>query len=132
MIDHLSTYATNFTTTKTFYEAVLPTLGYELHSEMTLDSDPALPGRRVCAFGPAGKPVLFIVEVADTASPRHIAFAAPNREAVALFHESGLTAGGQDLGAPGLRPVYHQHYYGSFLIDPDGNNVEAVCHAPSG
>ena len=71
-----------------------------------------------------------MIEVRDRASPRHVAFAANDRRAVAEFHRAGLTAGGKDNGAPGLRPVYHEHYYGSFLLDHDGNNVEAVCHTP--
>ena len=68
----------------------------------------------------------------EAASPRHVAFAAPDRAAVAAFHAAGLAAGGQDHGEPGPRPIYHEHYYGSFVLDPDGNNVEAVCHAPEG
>ena len=130
MIDHLSTYATDFPATRAFYEAALPRLGYSVQFEMTLDADPDLPGRRACAFGPDGKSVFWVVEVREAASPRHIAFAAPDRAAVAAFHEAALGAGGSDNGAPGLRPIYHEHYYGSFVMDPDGNNVEAVCHAP--
>ncbi len=130
MIDHLRTYATSFPTTKAFYEAVLAELGYGVQFEMTLESDPELPGRRACAFGPAGQSVFWVIEVREAASPRHIAFAAPDRRAVAAFHETGLSAGGEDHGLPGLRPIYHANYYGSFLIDPDGNNVEAVCHTP--
>ena len=95
---------------------------------MTFDADPDFPGRRACVFGPAGRSVFWVVEVRESSSPRHIAFAAESREAVAEFHLAGLTAGGEDFGAPGLRPNYHEHYFGAFLTDPDGNNVEAVCH----
>ncbi len=130
MIDHLSTYATNFESTKTFYCAVLCELGYSLQAEMTFDEDPDLPGRRACAFGPSGRAVYWIVEVLESSSPRHVAFAAKDRESVAAFHEAGLSAGGEDLGAPGPRPIYHENYFGAFLTDPDGNNVEAVCHSP--
>jgi catechol 2,3-dioxygenase-like lactoylglutathione lyase family enzyme len=61
----------------------------------------------------------------------HVAFLAPSREVVHAFHEAALAAGGRDNGAPGLRPQYHEHYYGAYVLDPDGNNVEAVCHDPA-
>jgi catechol 2,3-dioxygenase-like lactoylglutathione lyase family enzyme len=130
MIDHISTYATNFSATRAFYEAALAELGYSLQFEMRLDSDPELPGRRACAFGPEGRSVFWVIEVLGPASPRHVAFVANDRQSVTSFHQTGLAAGGQDNGAPGLRPIYHENYYGSFLTDPDGNNVEAVCHTP--
>jgi catechol 2,3-dioxygenase-like lactoylglutathione lyase family enzyme len=130
MIDHLSTYATDFLPTRNFYEAALQELGYTVQSEVTFESDPDLPGRRACAFGPDGRTIFWVVEVRAPSSPRHIAFAAKDRPAVDAFHQAGLSSGGRDNGAPGPRPVYHEHYYGSFLIDPDGNNVEAVCHTP--
>ena len=129
MIDHLSTYATDFPATRAFYEAVLGRLGYSVQYEMTLDADPDLPGRRSCAFGPEGRPIFWVIEVREAYSPRHMAFAAQDRPTVEAFHAAGLAAGGTDNGAPGLRPIYHEHYFGSFLTDPDGNNVEAVCHA---
>ncbi len=130
MIDHLSSYAMDYPATRTFYEAALAELGYSVQSEMALDSDAELPGRRICAFGPDGRSVFWVIEVRQAASPRHVAFVADHRQSVDAFHRAGLAAGGQDNGAPGLRPIYHEHYYGSFLTDPDGNNVEAVCHIP--
>lgn len=131
MIDHLSTYATDFLPTRSFYEAALRELGYTVQHEMTFDSDPDLPGRRACAFGPDGRPVFWVIEVLVAASPRHVAFAAVDRRSVDAFHAAGLSAGGRDNGEPGPRPIYHEHYYGGFLTDPDGNNVEAVCHTPA-
>lgn len=130
MIDHMSTYATDFERTKNFYVAALAPLGCALQVEEIFEEDEDLPGRRACAFGPEGRYVFWIVEVRESSTPRHVAFAAGDRDAVAAFHEAGLSAGGEDLGAPGLRPVYHEHYFGAFLADPDGNNVEAVCHQP--
>jgi alkylated DNA nucleotide flippase Atl1/catechol 2,3-dioxygenase-like lactoylglutathione lyase family enzyme len=130
MIDHLSTYATDFDASKNFYLAVLLVLGYEPQEEMVLPDDVDLPGRRAIAFGPSGRPIFWIIEVQEAASPRHMAFTAVDRKSVAEFHSAGLLAGGQDFGEPGLRSIYHEHYYGSFLLDPDGNNVEAVCHSP--
>ena len=129
MIDHLSTYATDFPATRAFYESVLATLGHTVQFEMTIEEDPELPGRRACGFGPT-RPIFWVIETREAASPRHFAFTATDRAAVHAFHEAGLVAGGSDHGAPGPRPIYHEHYYGGFLMDPDGNNVEAVCHDP--
>ena len=131
MIDHLTTYAINFDATKAFYTAVLGELGYSAQVEMAFDEDPELPGRRACAFGPDGRPVFWIVEVLEAYSPRHVAFTAQDHGQVEAFHAAGLKAGGDDYGPPGPRPIYHEHYFGAFLTDPDGNNVEAVCHAPA-
>ena len=60
----------------------------------------------------------------------HVAFVAPSRAAVDVFYEAAMKAGGKDNGPPGLRPEYHANYYGAFVLDPDGNNAEAVCHLP--
>ena len=130
MIDHLSTYATDFLSTKAFYESALAVLGYSVQYEMVVDADPDFPGRRACAFGPAGRTIFWVIEVREAASPRHVAFSAEDRGSVVAFHKVGMAAGGQDFGAPGPRPIYNEHYYGAFLTDPDGNNVEAVCRVP--
>lgn len=127
MIDHYSSYATDYDRSKAFYDAVLPALGYPCVRTEALDEDPLLPGRRIAAFGP-GHAVFWVIEVREAYTPRHVAFAAADRAGVDRFHAAGLDAGGRDNGAPGLRPGYHAHYYGAFLIDPDGNNVEAVVH----
>jgi catechol 2,3-dioxygenase-like lactoylglutathione lyase family enzyme len=129
MIDHLSTYATDYPATRAFYGAVFGALGYAVQSEFSIDADEALPGRRVCMWGPSGRSIFGVVEVKSAFEPRHVAFTAADRASVDLFHAVGLEAGGIDHGAPGLRPIYHANYYGAFLLDPDGNNVEAVCHA---
>lgn len=128
MIDHLSTYATDYEATRDFYAAVFAPLGHSLQMEFSHDNDGA--SQRMCAFGPQGNPAFWIIEVDEKFSPRHIAFCADSHTEVDLFHQAGLAAGAQDHGAPGLRPIYHEHYYGGFLIDPDGNNIEAVCHKP--
>jgi len=128
MIDHLSFYATHYPASKAFYEAVLAPLGYGLVREMTATWDPEFPGRRMCAFGPPGKACLWLMEVKEPASPRHVAFTAKDRTAVDAFHHAALQSGAKDNGAPGERPIYHPHYYGAFVFDPDGNNVEAVFH----
>ncbi len=131
MIDHLSSYTTDYDASRAFYLAALAPLGYGLQREMQTEWDPDWPTRRCAAFGPDGKPVLWIIEVRQAVSPRHVAFHAPGRAAVDAFHAAALANGGSDHGAPGPRPIYHEHYYGAFAIDPDGNNVEAVCHAPA-
>jgi catechol 2,3-dioxygenase-like lactoylglutathione lyase family enzyme len=128
MIDHLSFYTTDYSSSKAFYEAVLASLGHGLVQEMTATWDPEFPTRRMCAFGPPGKSILWLIEVKTPASPRHVAFTARNRAAVDAFHQTALKSGAKDNGAPGERPHYHPHYYGAFVLDPDGNNIEAVYH----
>ena len=128
MIDHLSTYATDFEATQRFYDAALAPLGYERNVNMVTEWDEAFPTRRICGYGVGQKPIFWVSEVKDSASPRHVAFTAKDRAAVDAFHRAGLDAGGQDNGLPGERPIYHPGYYGAFLKDPDGNNVEAVHH----
>jgi catechol 2,3-dioxygenase-like lactoylglutathione lyase family enzyme len=128
MIDHASTYATDFERTRAFYDAALGPLGYTRNMERQTSQDPHWPTRRLVAYGPPGRYVFWVVETREAATPRHIAFVAPSREAVASFHEGALQHGGKDNGGPGLRAHYHPDYYGAFVLDPDGNNVEAVIH----
>ena len=130
MIDHLGTYATDFQATKEFYRAVFEPLGYSIQMELVTEWDESFPTRRMCAFGPSGKPTFWIIETREPYTPRHIAFTADSRAMVTSFYEVGISAGGIDNGQPGVRPIYHEHYFGAFLLDPDGNNIEAVCHAP--
>jgi len=130
MIDHLSTYATNYSATKEFYEAALRPLGYAVVRELVATWDEEFPERRACAFGPVGKATFWVIETKQTVTPRHVAFSAPDRASVGAFHEAALRVGGKDNGTPDPRPFYHEHYFGAFVLDPDGNNVEAVCHTP--
>ena len=132
MIDHMSTYALDYAATKSFYEAALEPLGFTVQLEMTAAWDEAFPERRMCAFGPPMNPTYWVIETREEVTPRHVAFAATSRDAVQAFHAAALGAGATDHGAPGPRPIYHEHYYGAFVLDPDGNNVEAVCHTPAG
>jgi catechol 2,3-dioxygenase-like lactoylglutathione lyase family enzyme len=131
MIDHLSSYTTNYPAAKAFYTAALAALGHSLQTEMVASWDTDFPERRCCAFGTT-RPVFWVIEVKDenAATPRHVAFVAADRTAVQAFFDAALAAGGTDHGAPGLRSEYHEHYFGAFILDPDGNNVEAVCHSP--
>ncbi|GGK10481.1 glyoxalase [Alloalcanivorax dieselolei] len=130
MIDHMSTYATDFARTKAFYEAAFDALGYAPQMELVAEWNPEFSTQRMCAFGPPGKPAFWVIETKQQCTPRHVAFSAGSRSVVDVFHARALSSGGRDNGAPGIRVMYHENYYGAFVIDPDGNNIEAVCHEP--
>lgn len=130
MIDHMSTYTRDWSASHRFYRAAMDVLGHEIQAEMTASWDPDFPERRLCAWGP-DSPVFWLIETKEVVTPRHFAFSAASRQDVDAFHIAALAAGGEDHGAPGPRPVYHSDYYGAFVLDPDGNNVEAVCHVPN-
>jgi catechol 2,3-dioxygenase-like lactoylglutathione lyase family enzyme len=120
MLDHLGIPVTDLERSKAFYEKALVPLGQGLLMEF--------PG--VAGFGSEGIPSFWLREGAETA-PVHVALVAADRPMVDAFHQAALAAGGTDNGGPGLREIYHPHYYGAFVLDPDGHNVEAVCHSPS-
>jgi catechol 2,3-dioxygenase-like lactoylglutathione lyase family enzyme len=121
-IDHLGLDVTDYERSKAFYEGALAPLGMKVLME---------PVREVCGFG--GDFPFFWIGKRDRGPQRgvHVAFTAKDREMVDAFHAAALEAGGDDNGAPGVREIYHPHYYGAFVLDPDGNNVEAVCHKPA-
>ena len=118
MLDHLIITVADFDSSRAFYLKALEPLGYEVVLEM---------GRAV-GFGIDGKPEFFIREDEAVRPAIHLAFASSDRATVDAFHEAALAAGGRDNGPAGLRPGYHPNYYGAFVLDPDGNNIEAVCH----
>jgi len=120
MFDHVGLYASNFERSKAFYGAVLPPLGYNLLEDNQAGE------RRWLVFGAAPPPPFFVVAWFPDRSvqPIHFAFSAPSARAVDSFHAAGLAAGGTDNGAPGPRATPRPHY-AAFLLDPDGNNVEA-------
>ena len=118
MFDHLGLRTARLDASIRFYEAVLAPLGFRLVSR---DDQGA-------GLGPPGAPALWLTRVeGQSGSAVHVAFPAPDRQAVDRFHAAGLEAGGRDNGTPGPRPDYGPRYYAAFLLDPDGNNVEAVC-----
>jgi catechol 2,3-dioxygenase-like lactoylglutathione lyase family enzyme len=119
VIDHVVLGARDIDVSRAFYERALAPLGVGV----VLD----LPG--YVGFGANNQP-WFFVATREPSQRVHVAFSAPDRATVDAFHAAALAAGGSDNGAPGLRPAYHQHYYGAFVFDPDGNNIEAVCHRP--
>ena len=118
MFDHVGLKVKDIGASVRFYEAALAGLGHVLCSR---DESGA-------GFGPKGEPALWLYRVKDSAGPGvHLAFRARDRGAVDRFHAGGLKAGGRDHGKPGPRADYSRTYYAAFLLDPDGNNVEAVC-----
>ena len=118
MFDHIGLKTKNLDASVRFYVATLAPLGFELCSR---DESGA-------GFGPPGEPALWLYASPGIESTGvHVAFRASDRAAVDRFHKGGVKTGGRDNGAPGLRADYSPTYYAAFLIDPDGNNVEAVC-----
>jgi len=123
MLDHVGFGVSDYARSKAFYEQALAPLGITLLME---------PVAQAAGFGRDGKPFFWI----ETRGPAvtgglHVAFATDDRETVDAFHAAALAAGGTDNGAPGVRAIYHPSYYGGYVLDPDGNNIEAVCHKPA-
>jgi catechol 2,3-dioxygenase-like lactoylglutathione lyase family enzyme len=123
MLDHVGFNVSDYGRSKAFYEQALAPLGLALLME---------PADGVGGFGEGRKP-FFWIETRGPAlqSAIHVAFAVEDRATVDAFHAAALAAGGTDNGAPGVREIYHPHYYGAYVLDPDGNNIEAVCHKPA-
>lgn len=123
MIDHVGLSVGDFRRSREFYVQALKPLGYEVVMEFG-------DGPGVAGFGAGGKPD-FWIDGAGKPSPKlHVAIVARSRAAVDAFYEAAIAAGGTDNGKPGLRPEYHATYYGAFVLDPDGHNIEAVTHLP--
>lgn len=129
MIDHVSSYTTQYERAKRFYECAFAPLGYHKQTEFVAEWNQDFPEQRMCAFGPDKKSVFWLIETTVSHSLRHIAFTAHTRADVEGFYANAIEASGTDNGKPGLRPVYHPDYFAAFVFDPDGNNVEAVCHS---
>jgi catechol 2,3-dioxygenase-like lactoylglutathione lyase family enzyme len=128
MLDHLGFTVSDYAHSRSFYEQVLAPLGYGVVMQVTKEMSGGYEG---CGFGPPGKPAFWVgVGSGEPGKGMHIAFTASARAQVDAFYAAAIAAGGRDNGLPGLRPHYHAHYYGAFVIDPDGHNIEAVCHAP--
>ena len=126
MIDHTGIAVSDYDKAKAFYDAAFAPLGVSLLHTVPPEYTG---GVRVVGYG-REKPDFWLSERGEPGPGRHYAFTARNRAEVDAFHAAALGAGGRDNGAPGPRPHYHEHYYGAFVLDPDGNNVEAVCHRP--
>jgi catechol 2,3-dioxygenase-like lactoylglutathione lyase family enzyme len=119
MIDHIGILVTDLERSVAFYTKALAPLGYAL----VMQFGPA------AGFGVAGKPDFWIAKGTPT-DKLHVAFRAKGRAEVRAFYDAAIAAGATDNGAPGVREHYHPSYYGGFVLDPDGHNIEAVCHEP--
>jgi catechol 2,3-dioxygenase-like lactoylglutathione lyase family enzyme len=122
MLDHVGLRTKQLSQMKAFYEAVLAPLGASKQADFGT----------AAGFGKPGEVPLWIGEAEGDAvtSSVHIALTSPDRASVDAFYQAAMAAGAKDNGAPGLRAHYHENYYGAFVLDPDGNNLEAVCHMP--
>jgi catechol 2,3-dioxygenase-like lactoylglutathione lyase family enzyme len=121
-LDHVGLDVSDYQASKAFYQQALAPLGMSLMME---------PIEGVGGFGD-NFPFFWIGQRSRGAdSGTHVAFRTEDRASVDAFHAAAIGAGGKDNGGPGVREIYHPHYYGAFVLDPDGNNVEAVCHSPA-
>jgi catechol 2,3-dioxygenase-like lactoylglutathione lyase family enzyme len=126
MIDHTGIFVTDPAKSTAFYDAVFGALGGKLL--MTVPPEHT-DGKLYVGYG-RHKPDFWLSEAAEAGPGRHYAFSASSRAEVDAFYKAAMAAGGRDNGGPGIRAHYHPDYYGAFVIDPDGNNIEAVCHRP--
>jgi len=125
MIDHTGVVVSDFDKSKAFYRDALGAIGYSLIMEFPA----SVTGHTdVAGFGEPPKPDFWISRGAPNRPALHIAFRVSSREMVDAFYKAAMAAGGTDNGAPGIRAHYHPNYYGAFVLDPDGHNIEAVCH----
>lgn len=122
MIDHTGVVVTDLQKSRQFYEAALAPLGYACLMEV--------PGGVGVGLGEPPKADFWLMRGTPNEPRVHVAFRAKNRATVDAFYRAALAAGGKDNGGPGPRPHYHPGYYGAFVLDPDGHNIEAVCHSP--
>jgi catechol 2,3-dioxygenase-like lactoylglutathione lyase family enzyme len=125
MIDHTGLNVSDYRRAKDFYEKALGAIGYRLLAEFPAS---VTGSADVAGFGEPPKPDFWIHAGTPNKPPIHVAFRVATRALVDAFHAAAIAAGGKDNGAPGPRPHYHAHYYGAFVRDLDGHNVEAVCH----
>lgn len=127
MIDHMGVSVQDPDRSRRFYEGALAPLGYAVLMEVPTEFTG---GKVVLGYGVAPKPDFWTAEGTPNEPRLHVAFRAESRAQVDAFYRAALAAGGRDNGPPGPRPHYHEHYYGAFVLDPDGHNIEAVCHDP--
>jgi len=128
MLDHIGFSVSDIDRSKQFYSAALAPLSIAAVMEVTAEQT----GKDAhVGFGIHGKPFFWISTGAKPSASVHVAFAAATRDRVDAFYAAALAAGGRDNGPPGIRAHYHPNYYGAFVVDPDGNNIEAVSHVPA-
>lgn len=127
MLDHIGATVSDLGRSRAFYDAALAPLGIAVIMEVTPEQTG---GSGHLGYGSGGRPYFWIGNAGPATASLHVALAAPDRKTVDAFYAAAMAAGGRDNGPPGLRPHYHPNYYGAFVLDPDGLNVEAVCHTP--
>jgi catechol 2,3-dioxygenase-like lactoylglutathione lyase family enzyme len=127
MIDHTGLDVSDPARSRRFYDQALAPLGYKVIMEVPIEFTG---GAVVLGYGVPPKPDFWVHQGTPNLPRMHIAFRAENHAQVDAFYRAAMAAGGKDNGPPGPRPHYHKDYYGAFVLDPDGHNVEAVCHSP--
>lgn len=127
MLDHVGFQVSDYAAARAFYDQALAPLGIALVMSVGPEETG---GSSHAGYGANGKPFFWIGDAGAPHPGLHVALAAPDRATVDAFYAAAMAAGGRDNGAPGLRPHYHPDYYGAFVLDLDGHNIEAVCHAP--
>jgi catechol 2,3-dioxygenase-like lactoylglutathione lyase family enzyme len=126
VLDHTGVNVSDYQKSREFYARALGAIGYQVLMEFPMDDGKG----HVAGFGEPPKPDFWIASGAPNKPCIHIAFRVGSRKLVDAFHAAGMAAGGRDNGKPGVREHYHPNYYGAFVLDPDGHNIEAVCHDP--
>ncbi len=127
-LDHFGFYAENYDQAKAFYATALAPLRMSVLMEYTAEQTGGYP---LFGMGADGQPFLWIGGGKKTTPRAHIAIRAETRAQVDAFYKAAIAAGGKDNGGPGIREMYHPNYYAAFILDPDGHNIEAVCHTPA-
>lgn len=129
MIDHTGVNVSDYKKSREFYLKALAPIGYKILVEFPASVEVA-GSVDVAGMGEPPKPDFWVIQGTPNKPHVHVAFRVDSREKVDEFYKAAITAGGKDNGKPGPRPHYHENYYGAFVLDPDGHNIEAVCHEP--
>jgi len=128
MLDHIGLTVSAFAPAKAFYDTALAPLGISAIMQVSPKETGGWAG---AGYGSEGRPYFWVSSGGAPSGHVHVAFSAKDRAAVDAFYAAAMAAGGRDNGPPGIRAHYHPNYYGAFVLDPDGHNIEAVCHAPA-
>ena len=131
MLDHVGFAVADIGRSRAFYEAALKPLGISVIMDIPPEQNAAGGGGRALGFGMPDNPFFWIADNQRVGEGTHVAFRVDSRALVDAFYDAATAAGGRDNGGPGLRPHYHPNYYAAFVFDPDGFNIEAVCHRPA-
>lgn len=127
LIDHVGIDVSDLARARAFYDAALGSLGAAIVQEVP----GVVLGYAGAQHVQSGEASFWVAAGKGPITPVHVAFAVKDHDAVHAFHQAALGAGGRDNGGPGYRPHYHPNYYAAFVLDPDGHNIEAVCHRPA-